>query len=131
MSDPVRSEALPERISDAERAVMEILWAEAPLTATDIAERVPESRGWSLPTVKTLLSRLTQKRAIAYAQDGRRYCYRPLLEREDHAVSESKRLVDALFGGRVSPLVAHLAEHEALDDKDLAELEALIRKLRA
>jgi predicted transcriptional regulator len=35
-----------------------------------------------------------------------------------------------LFGGRVSPLVAQLAEQREIDPKDLDELEALIRTLR-
>lgn len=121
---------MSERISEAERAIMEVLWEDSPLTATDIAARVDAERKWSLATVKTLLSRLTQKEAIAYEEDGRRFNYRPLLRRDDHAVAESKRLVDSLFGGRVSPLVAQLAQREELDDKDLDELERLIRRLR-
>ena len=47
-----------ERISDAEHAVMEVLWDESPLTAQDVAERVDPARGWSANTVKTLLGRL-------------------------------------------------------------------------
>ena len=121
---------MSERISEAERAIMEVLWEESPLTATDIAARVEDVRQWSLATVKTLLSRLTQKDAIAYDEQGRRFHYRPLLQRDDHNVAESKRLVDSLFGGRVSPLVAQLAEREELDDQDLDELEQLIRSLR-
>jgi hypothetical protein len=35
-----------------------------------------------------------------------------------------------LFGGRVSPLVAQLAEERDLDPADLAELEALVRRLK-
>ena len=31
---------MQERISDAELAIMEALWAESPLTATDVAARV-------------------------------------------------------------------------------------------
>ena len=33
-----------ERISEAEHAVMEVLWDEAPLTAQDVAERVDPAR---------------------------------------------------------------------------------------
>ena len=43
---------MQERISDAELAIMEALWAESPLTATDVAARVQGERGWSLTTVK-------------------------------------------------------------------------------
>jgi predicted transcriptional regulator len=120
----------PERISDAEHAVMEVLWERSPLTATDVCEAICAARGWSLATVKTLLSRLVQKQAIATRPDGRRFLYSPLIERADYVGGESRRLVDRLFGGRAASLVAHLAETEALSETDLAEIEALLKELR-
>lgn len=120
----------PDRISEAEHAVMEALWAQAPLSATDVANTIGKDRGWTLPTVKTLLSRLVSKQAVATEPDGRRFLYRPLLERTDYLGDESRRLVDRLFGGRAAPLLAQLAEAEALSDQDIAEIEALLRELR-
>jgi predicted transcriptional regulator len=123
-------EGRPERISEAEHAVMEALWERAPLTATEVADFVGEERGWSLPTVKTLLSRLVTKQAVSTEPDGRRFLYRPLLERSDYVGGESRRLVERLFGGRAAPLIAHLAENEALSDQDIAEIEALLKELK-
>lgn len=122
---------MTERISDAETAVMEVLWDEAPLTAQEVAERVPSERGWSANTVKTLLGRLLAKEAIAHEEDGRRYLYRPLVAREDHLTRESKRLIDRLFGGKLTPLVAHLAEQDELTAEDVAEIEALLKGLKS
>jgi len=119
-----------ERISDAEHAVMEALWQRSPLTASQVCDDVCETRDWSLATVKTLLSRLVAKQAVATRPDGRRFLYTPLLARTDYAGSESRRLVDRLFGGRAAPLFAQLAESEALTENDLAEMEALLRELR-
>ncbi|WP_373487736.1 BlaI/MecI/CopY family transcriptional regulator [Blastomonas sp.] len=121
----------PERISDAEHAVMEVLWQQSPLTAADVAAQLDGARDWSLQTIKTLLSRLTNKGAVAYDQDGRRYLYRPILAREDYVDDESQRLVDRLFGGRAAPLIAHLAERQAFSAEDLAEIERLIEELKS
>jgi BlaI family transcriptional regulator, penicillinase repressor len=121
---------LAERISEAEQAVMEALWATSPLTAAEVCEAVCTDRDWSLATVKTLLARLVQKAAVATEPDGRRFLYTPLLERTDYVIDESQRLVDRLFGGRAAPLFAHLAENEVLTEDDLAEIEALLRELR-
>ena len=118
---------MQERISDAEWAIMEILWAEAPLTATDVASRVLADRDWTLATVKTLLSRLLAKAAVEHRADGRRFLYSPLVEREDYVAGESKRLVDRLFGGRLSSLVAHLAERGALTADDISEIMLLLK----
>lgn len=121
---------MTERISDAEHAVMEVLWDESPLTANDVAERVAPARGWSANTVKTLLGRLLAKNSIAAEEDGRRYLYRPLVERGDYVEGESRRLIDRLFGGKLTPLVAHLAERDALTDEDIAEIEALLKEIK-
>ena len=119
-----------ERISEAEHAVMEVLWEESPLTAQDVAERVPAERGWSANTVKTLLGRLLAKGALAHEEDGRRYLYRPAVRKDDYVAQESSRLIDRLFGGRVTPLVAHLAQRDRLSESDIAEIEALLKALK-
>ncbi len=120
-----------ERISEAEYAVMEILWQDAPLTASRIAMKLEASQEWTLQTVKTLLSRLAAKGAIAHQRDGRRFLYTPILEKDDYVSFESGRLVDRLFGGRAGPLFAHLAEREQLSDQDIAEIEAAIREMKS
>ena len=119
-----------ERISDAEHAVMEALWEKSPLTAAEVCDSVCDERGWSMPTVKTLLSRLVTKGAVATEPDGRRFLYTPLIERAEYVGSESRRLVDRLFGGSAATLFAQLAESEALSDKDIAEIERLLGELR-
>jgi predicted transcriptional regulator len=110
---------------------MEVLWSAArPLTANEVAELIPADRSWSFATVKTLLSRLLAKKAIVPAKDGRRFLYSPAMEREPYVAAESRRFVTRLFGGKLSPLFARLAAEEALDEDDLAEIEAMIRELR-
>ena len=119
------------RISDAELEVMETLWAsDTPLTAMEVAERIPAERGWSLATVKTMLSRLTAKGAIRFTEEGRRYLYTPVVARDSYVGRESQRFVDQLFGGRLSPLVARLAEADALDEDDIAAIERILKELR-
>ncbi|WP_156842359.1 BlaI/MecI/CopY family transcriptional regulator [Novosphingobium aquimarinum] len=124
------SNSQPERISDAEHAVMEVLWTKSPLTASEVCERVCGERDWSLATVKTLLSRLVAKNALATKPDGKRFLYSPAIARSDYVGTESRRLVDRLFGGRAAPLFAHLAQSESLTNQDIAEIEALLQELK-
>lgn len=123
-------EPVHERITEAELAVMDVLWERPRRTAAEVCDEVCTARGWSLATVKTLLSRLVQKGALAAEPDGRRYLYSPLIERAAYVGGESRRLVDRLFGGSAASLVAHLAETEALTEDDLSEIEALLKELR-
>lgn len=121
---------MTERISDAEHAVMEVLWKRAPLTATEVADQVVEQKDWSLQTVKTLLSRLAAKAVVGTERDGRRFLYSPLVERDDYLTGVSRNFVDRLFGGKVMPLVAHLAEADELSADDIREIEELLRELK-
>jgi BlaI family penicillinase repressor len=120
-----------ERIAEGEYAVMEVLWEKAPLTAADVADRVPADKGWGLATVKTMLSRLLAKGVLAHEQDGRRYLYRPAIRREDYVAEESGRLLDRMFDGRLTPLVAHLAARDRLTPEDIEEIEALLKALKS
>ena len=121
---------MTERISDAEHAVMEALWKRAPLTATEVADQVVQEKDWSLQTVKTLLSRLAAKAVVGTERDGRRFLYSPLVERDAYLTGVSRNFVDRLFGGKVMPLVAHLAEADELSADDIREIEGLLRELK-
>jgi len=120
----------PERISEAEHAVMEVLWRRSPRNAAQVCDHLCAARDWSIPTVKTLLARLVAKGALATRPDGRRFLYTPLLERSDYVGTEIRRLVDRLFGGRAAPLLVHLVQSEPLSPQDIAEIERLLAELK-
>ena len=108
---------------------MEVLWKDAPGYA-EVAGAFGRA-GWSIRTVKTMLARLLAKGVLAHEEEGRRYLYRPAVARADYVAQESGRLIDRMFGGRVTPLVAQLAERDRLTDADIAEIEALLKGLRS
>ncbi|MFT3722811.1 MAG: BlaI/MecI/CopY family transcriptional regulator [Hyphomonadaceae bacterium] len=114
------------QISYAESRIMEALWKKAPLTLDQIVGRVAEENSWAPGTVKTLVTRLLRKKAIAGAKDGDQYSYRPLIERAAWVQAESRSLLDKLFKGELTPMVAHFAEHEQLTAKDIRQLKELI-----
>jgi predicted transcriptional regulator len=122
------------QISEAESAVMDVLWRASaqrgePLAAEDVVAALAQSRQWQEPTIKTLLNRLLKKGAIRASKDGRRYLYTPVLKRQDWLLGESQGLIERLFDGRVAPLVAHFSQHRKLSSKDIAELRQLLDDL--
>lgn len=117
------------RISEAESRIMEVLWRDAPRSAEEVAAALAGQQDWQEATIKTLLNRLLKKHAVAAERDGRRYLYRPLLKRADYVHAESKSLLDRLYDGRVSALVAHFSRREKLTKKDIAEIRALIEEI--
>ena len=118
------------QITAAELEIMKAVWRSPGSGAAEIAGPLAESRDWNIRTIKTLLARLVEKGALRAEPDGRRYLYHPLIDEEAYQQTAARDLVDRLFGGRAAPLVAHLADGPGLSEQDIAELEALIGKLK-
>lgn len=116
-------------ISDAESLVMEVLWRGKRMPAEEVVAALVSQHQWQEPTVKTLLNRLLKKGAISAEKDGRRFLYSTVLKREQWVASESKSMLDRLFGGRVAPLVAHFGKHRKLSKSDLDELKRLVAEM--
>lgn len=116
-------------ISTAESKIMEALWRQSPRTADDIIAEVATPQGWTEATVKSLINRLLTKGAIEAEQSGRRYLYRPRVDRLAYVSQESRGLLDRLFDGRIAPLVSHFSKTDQLSPDDIAELKRLISEL--
>jgi len=116
-------------ISESESQVMDILWARAPQTADEIVAVLAPRHGWQEATIKTFLNRLLKKGVVRAEYEGRRYLYFPVLARTDWVDTQSRSVLDRLFGGRVAPLVAHFSEREALSRDDIDDLRKLIDQL--
>lgn len=108
---------------------MEALWRKAPLTPEQIIGVVGPANGWAPGTVRTLITRLLKKKALAGSRGAAGYLYRPLIARADYVQAESQSLLDRLFGGQVAPLVAHFAQHRALTAADVRKLKKLLAEL--
>jgi BlaI family penicillinase repressor len=113
----------------AESYIMEALWSRHPLTVEEIVAAVAEPQGWGDATVKTLIHRLLKRKAIRSERIDGRVRYLPVLQRAAYVQAESQSLLDRLFGGAVSPLVAHFAEHRALKPEEIKRLKKLLEDL--
>ena len=117
------------QISAAESQVMEALWRKTPLTPEEIIAATAKANDWGQGTVRTLITRLLRKGALAGARQEGGYFYRPLISRADYVQSESQMLLDRLFGGQVAPLVAHFVTRQKLTTPDIKKLKKLIEEL--
>lgn len=121
-------------ITKTELEVMQVIWSEHPCSAAKIIEKlneqvcgqVEQSKSWHEKTVKTLLNRLVKKEAVSFNKDSRRYLYFPLIEMGEYQKAESTNLLDKLFGGKLSPMVASFASHKKLQKDDVEQLKKLI-----
>ncbi len=107
---------------------MRLLWKKAPQPSYDIIQTLTEEENWHPSTIKTLLGRLTRKKAVGTRKYKNLYQYRPLLSEEECIHVESQSLLDRLFDGSVRPLLLHFARRRALTQRDLDELRAILEK---
>ena len=117
------------RITAAESQIMEALWRAGPLTPDEIVADVGGAQNWGAATVKTLITRLLKKKALASEREAGRTRYRPLISREEFLHTESQSFLDRLFDGQLAPLVAHYAKHRPLTADEVGRLKQLIREL--
>lgn len=118
----------PVSISDAEWAVMELLWEKSPRASAELCVLLEASRDWKRATVMTLLGRLIAKGVVTTKGTARRLSYLPAVPRERCVAKETRGFLDRLFKGALLPMVAHCIEHQKISPKELAELRALLNQ---
>jgi len=114
------------RISDAEWLVMTVLWERSPLAANEVVEALGAKSGWSAATIKTMLNRLVRKGALKFKAEGKRYLYFPAVSRDACVRSETRSLVDRLFGGATATMLAHFVEDARLSQEEIERLRRLL-----
>lgn len=115
------------RISETEWEVMRVIWARHPVNAAEVIARLTQQDPtWHPKTVRTLLSRLVQKKALDYEPRGRLYMYEPLVSERDSVAAVSESFVGRVFGGSLKPMLAHFVQHRKMSRKEIEELKRVL-----
>ncbi|HES3010087.1 TPA: CopY/TcrY family copper transport repressor [Streptococcus pyogenes] len=84
-----------QQISAAEWEVMRVVWASGDIKSSDIITILRKKYQWSDSTIKTLIGRLVEKKALETYREGRAYIYQALL---DETLLQNKALATVLDG---------------------------------
>lgn len=115
-------------LSDGEWKLMNLLWKEAPRTITQLVSALKDDTAWTKGTIFMMLSRMTDKGAVRFEQNGRSKLFYPVLKKEDAASSETESFLGKVYGGSVGLMVASLAGQKALTKEDIDALYAILRE---
>lgn len=99
---------LPE-VTEAEGELLEVIWRHGPLPPASLFAEVKRRRPWADTTIKTLLGRLIQKKAVRSERLDGRLVYRPLIEREACVEAAIERLAARWFDGDRAGLARFLS----------------------
>lgn len=115
------------RLPDAELEVMLIVWhSGGPVTPGEVHRQLQGTKPWRLPTVVTVLERLTAKGYLEADKSGRSNLYMALVSEEEYRGSESRNLLEKLCGNSLRTLVASLYNGREISPEDLRELRAFL-----
>lgn len=117
---------MKEKMFDSEVKVMEIIWDKGPISAKEVSLIAADSIGWNKNTTYTIIKKLETKGFIKRDDPG--FICTALVSQSEVQKSETKSLLDKLFGGSRMALFSSLLEDEALSKDEIAELRELIDK---
>ena len=115
-------------LTEAEWKVMEELWDSGAATGRELSERMEKKMGWNRSTTLTLLRRMEGKKALEVRQERSVRTFAPLLHREDAAMQETESFLSRVYHGSLSMMVSTLSRRQALSQKEIDELYALLKE---
>ena len=120
----------PQDVTDAELAILQLLWDRRQAPARDIAiELYGEATDSSLATVQKLLQRLEAKKFVQRTRTTWPHVFTPAVERDELVGRRVQTAIDTLCGGSYSPLLTHLLKANRLSAKDRQALRDLLDQL--
>ncbi len=115
-----------QKIYDSEIKVMDFIWERGPVSAKELSRMAAESIGWNKNTTYTIIKKLVAKGFIRRDEPG--FICTALVTREEIGRSETRSLVDKLYGGSRKALFSALLEDDGLTEEELEELRAMIER---
>ena len=120
----------PQDVTDAELAVLEVLWAQAPATIRQLTDALyPQGAPAQYATVQKLLERLEAKRFVSRTRGAAAHTFRPAVDRDELIGRRLRATAEKLCGGSLTPLLMHLVRARKLTPRERQELRALIDEL--
>ncbi len=115
---------MADRLFDAERRFMEIIWESEPINSTELCKLTLHVLGWKKSTTYNMLRRLVE-RGFAKNEDA---TVTALISREDYVSRESGELIEKSFSGSVPAFLAAYLRDRKLSRTEIEELKRMIEE---
>ena len=114
------------KISEAEWEVMKVLWKKSPKTANEVVKLLSKKSSWKRETIRTLINRLVQKKAIGFEKKSRQYHYFPKVTEAECIKAETKSFLKRVHGGSIEPMLTSFVEEERLSPEKIKRLRRIL-----
>src|SRR4051794_23322042 len=120
----------PQDVTDAELAVLEVLWGEGPSSRRRIADVLyPGGQPAHYTTVQKLLERLQAKGHVACHAETPVRTFAATISRDELISRRLLEVADKLCDGSLTPLLMNLVRAKPLSARELEELRDLVERL--
>ena len=117
-------------LTEGEWAIIQAVWENEPCAAPTVQEELETRKNWTYSTVKTMMDRMVTKGLLRTERMRNLILYRSVVTRIQAQKSEIMRTVKRAFDGALTPMMQFLLDNHKLSQKQLNELEKLIKKKR-
>lgn len=117
------------RPTDAELAILRILWREGPCTVRQVMEHLNRSRPTGYTTVLKFLQIMTQKKLVQRDESQRKHVYIARYSEERTQQQLVFDLLERAFGGSRTKLVMQALAGQRATPEELAEVRKLLDEL--
>jgi predicted transcriptional regulator len=117
------------RPTDAELAILRVLWQRGPSTVREVTEALEAERGTGYTTALKLLQIMTEKGLVRRDESERTHVYEPRLTEEATQRQLVGDLLERAFGGSAQQLVVQALSAKRASREELAEIRRLLDEL--
>ena len=110
--------------TDAELAILRVLWARGPSTVREVAREMGRESAYT--TILKLLQIMTEKRLVRRVESPRTHVYEANLTEGDTQQQLVTDLLEKVFDGSASKLVMRALAAKRTSRKELAEIRKLL-----
>ena len=114
------------RPTDAELAILRVLWARGPSTVREVHTDMADTRTVAYTTTLKLLQVMTAKGLVTREERGPQHLYRPRHSEQQTQRRLVRDLVDRAFGGSTTQFVLQALASRKTSPKELDDIRKLL-----
>jgi BlaI family penicillinase repressor len=115
--------------TEAELAILNVLWEHGPCTVRQVQNQIQEERGTGYTTTLKLMQIMFEKGLLRRDESTRSHVYTAAVTRQKTQKALVTKLIDQLFDGSAQQLIMQALSSRKASTKELAEIRELIDSL--
>lgn len=126
-----RSAEPQDKLTEAEWAIMRVVWEKQPCAAGTVQDALERSRNWAYSTVKTTMDRMVAKGLLSIQTIRNLNLFTASVTEVQAKRGELRTMLQRAFDGTLTPMMRFLIENEDLSEEELKQLRHIVNKARA